>query len=47
MQTSDEKAKKLNPKIEEKIKLIESGKAKGKSYTPSEYLKHIDKILKD
>jgi hypothetical protein len=38
---------KLNPDIEEKIKLVESGKIKGKAYTPDEYLKHIDKVLED
>ena len=47
MQAADKKAQKLNSKIEEKIKLIESGKAKGKSYTPKEYLEHIDKVLED
>lgn len=38
---------KLNPEIEKKIKLIESGKATGKTYTIDEYIKHIDKILKE
>lgn len=47
MQAADKKAEKLNPKIEEKIKLIESGKVKGKSYTPEQYLKHVDKVLED
>ena len=38
---------KLNSDIEEKVKLVESGKLKGKTYTPDEYLKHIDKVLED
>ena len=38
---------KLNSEIEKKIKLIDSGKAKGKVYTPEEYLKHVDEILKE
>jgi hypothetical protein len=36
---------KLNSEIEKKVKLIESGKAKGKTYTQDEYLKHVDKVL--
>ena len=39
--------KKLNSKIMKKIKLVESGKVMGKSYTPSEYLEHIEKILNE
>lgn len=31
----------------EKIKLVESGKTKGKTYTPDEYLRHIDQVLKN
>lgn len=38
---------KLTPEIEKKVKLIESGNAKGKTYTPSKYLKHVDKVLDD
>jgi hypothetical protein len=41
------KTMKLNPEIEKKLKLIESGKATGKRYTPDECIKHINKILKD
>jgi hypothetical protein len=36
---------KLKPEIEKKVKLIDSGKAKGKTYTPDEYLKHVNKVL--
>jgi hypothetical protein len=35
----------LNRDIEEKIKLIESGKARGKTYTPDEYLNHTREVL--
>ena len=44
MQKAQEK---LNSEIEEKVKLVESGKVKGKAYTSDEYLKHIDKVLED
>ncbi|MGI0004372.1 MAG: hypothetical protein ACREAX_03645 [Candidatus Nitrosotenuis sp.] len=47
MQTSDKKEEKLNSEIERKIKLVESGKVKGKTYTPDEYIKHVKKILED
>ncbi|MGI0055757.1 MAG: hypothetical protein ACREAK_00105 [Nitrosarchaeum sp.] len=41
------KEEKLNSDIERKVELIESGKIKGKTYTPDEYLKHVDEILKE
>ncbi len=47
MQTADKKSEKFNPEIEKKIKLAESGKVKGKAYTPGEYIDHVKKILKD
>ncbi|MCV0399673.1 MAG: hypothetical protein K5785_06715 [Nitrosarchaeum sp.] len=47
MQKAHRTQSRLNPDIEEKIKLVESGKIKGKTYTPDEYLKHIDQVLKD
>ncbi len=37
----------LSPEIAEKVELAQSGRIKGKKYTPSEYLQHIDEILKD
>lgn len=37
----------LLPEIEKKIKMIESGKATGKKYTPDEYTKHIEKVLEE
>ncbi len=39
--------KKINSEIEDKLDLIQSGNVKGKKYTSSEYLQHIDQILKD
>lgn len=47
MQKANKVQEKLNPDIEKKIKQIESGKAKGKTYTPDEYLKHIDRVLEE
>lgn len=47
MQKAHKTEERLNPEIEEKVKLIESRKVKGKAYTPDEYLKHIDKALED
>ena len=47
MQKAHGTQEKLNSNIEEKVKLVESGKLKGKTYTPNEYLKHIDKVLED
>ncbi|HEY8110960.1 MAG TPA: hypothetical protein VIG05_08860 [Candidatus Nitrosotenuis sp.] len=47
MQKAHKVQEKLNPEIEKKIKLIDSGKTKGKNYTPEEYLKHVDEILKE
>ena len=37
----------LNQSIEQKIKSIQSENVKGKKYTVSEYLAHIDQILQD
>ena len=45
MQKAHKAQEKLNPEIEKKVKLIESGKAKGKTYTPDEYLKHVNEVL--
>jgi hypothetical protein len=45
MQKAHKEQEKLNPEIEKKIKLIESGKTKGKTYTPDEYLKHVNEVL--
>lgn len=47
MQKAHKTEERLNPDIEKKIELIESGKIKGKTYTPDKYLKHIDKVLKE
>jgi hypothetical protein len=47
MQKAHRVQEKLNSDIEEKVKLVESGKLKGKTYTPDEYLKYIDKVLED
>jgi len=47
MQKAHRTQEKLNSDIEEKVKLVESGKLKGKTYTPDEYLNHIDKVLED
>lgn len=47
MQKARKTEERLNPDIEEKVKLIESGKVKGKTYTPDEYLKHINEVLED
>lgn len=47
MQAADKKVEKLNPEIERKIKMIESGKVKGKAYTVGEYIEHVKKVLKD
>lgn len=47
MQKAHKVQEKLNPDIEEKVKLIESGKVKGKTYTPDKYLKHIDETLSE
>lgn len=41
---SDER---LNDQIEERLKKIETKEASGVSYTPQEYLKHIDDVLED
>jgi hypothetical protein len=38
---------KLKPEIEKKVKLIDSGKAKGKTYAPDKYLKYVNKVLDD
>ncbi len=46
MQKAHRTQEKLNSDIEEKMKLVESGK-KGKTYTADDYLKHIDKVLED
>jgi len=37
----------LNPEIKQKLELIQSGGVKGKKYSPSEYLQHIDNLLED
>ncbi|MDE1878693.1 hypothetical protein [Candidatus Nitrosotalea okcheonensis] len=50
MQSSTKKPKEmpeLSPEIEEKVSRIESGRITGKKYTPEEYIKHIDEVLKD
>lgn len=50
MQSSAKKSKdmpELSPEIEEKVRMIKSGKVTGKKYTPDEYVKHIDKVLED
>lgn len=51
MQSSNTKKQKEMPEllseIEEKIRIIESGKATGKKYTPDEYTKHIEKVLEE
>ncbi|MGB9002385.1 MAG: hypothetical protein WCC52_01075 [Nitrosotalea sp.] len=50
MQSSTKKSKEmpeLSPEIEEKVKMIESGKVTGKKYTPDEYIKHIEEVLED
>lgn len=47
MQKSNKVQEKLNPDIEKKVKLIESGKVKGKAYTPDEYLNHVDRVLEE
>jgi len=44
---SNLESKKLNPEIEDKLELIRSGNIKGRKYTSSEYLQHIDQILED
>ena len=44
---SNLESKKLNPEIEDKLELIRSGNVKGKKYTSSEYLQHIDQLLED
>jgi len=44
---SNLESKKLNSEIEDKLELIQSGNIKGKKYTSSEYLQHIDQILED
>lgn len=46
MQKTSRVSTKLNSDIEEKVKLIKSGK-KSKSYTVDEYLKHVKTILED
>ena len=40
-------SKRLSPDIEHRLELIQSGNVKGRRYTPSEYLHHIDQILED
>ncbi len=42
---ADLEGKKLNQEIEDKLELIRSGNVKGKKYTSSEYLEHIEQIL--
>ena len=39
--------KRLNNQIEEKLKKVDTKEIKGVSYTPQEYLKHIDDVLED
>jgi hypothetical protein len=52
MQSSEKTTKQkempeLLSQIEEKIKVIESGKVSNKKYTPDEYMKHIEKDLEE
>jgi hypothetical protein len=47
MQRTDKKIEKLNPEIERKLKLAESGKIKGKVYSIDEYIEHVKKVLED
>src|SRR3989344_6364198 len=35
---------KLQSQIEEKLRLIQSGNVNGPTYTPKDYLKHIDEV---
>ena len=39
--------KRLNDQIEEKLKKIDAKETSKTSYTPQEYLKHIDNVLED
>jgi len=39
--------KRFNEEIENKLELIQSGNVKGKKYSTTEYLQHIDQILED
>ncbi len=42
-----EKMDKLNPRIEKILEAIDSGKVKTTTYTPDEYLKHIDEVISE
>ena len=37
----------LNPEIEESLRLIEEGSITDKSYTGPEFLQYVDKVLKE
>ena len=44
---SNLESKKFNQEIENKLELIRTDNVKGKKYTSSEYLQHIDQVLED
>lgn len=44
---SNMESKPFNQSIEQKIESVQSHDPAGKKYTPSEYLYHVDQILKD